>query len=487
VLTHADYQGVNRTMLETGVRPDTLVKENIGGRAFLGQLVPSLNAQRCHHCHGSSRKVLGGMAVFVDTEDARAAIRLSRNVSLVAGGVGLAAVIVMIWFIFSRTAERINATVGHIRVTSESVADSSVTLKQFLEEMGKGAGKGRIMAADASAVAAEIAEYIASMAAAAEEMSAQIEKVDADSGDVSSGIDAVNRNIAEVSMNIGAVAATAEQMSASVSSVASAIEEMYASQNEVARSSGKCAAVTNRAARDAQRTSEIVNNLGMAAKEIGAVVNLITGIAGQTNLLALNAAIEAAGAGEAGKGFAVVANEVKELAKQTSRATEEIKVKVEDMQSNTRGAIQAIQAITEVISEIDTAMGTIASSVEEQTATTNEISKSVAESAEAADSVARNINSAAEKAGEVSVSLGRIVDLELRVSENLTEVSKASARIAQDASEASLGTRKVSKNVDTLSRLVTAGAEVAESQLKQADLLAEMAGSLKQRMAEFHV
>ncbi|MFH1154670.1 MAG: methyl-accepting chemotaxis protein [Pseudomonadota bacterium] len=487
ILKTGKYQDFNRDMLDTGILPDTLFVETINGSSYLGRLIPSMNSPRCYHCHGSSRKVLGGLAVFVDTGDAESAISMARNISVVAGGMGLALVILVIWIIFSRMADRINGTVHHIRETCEAVADSSKVLKDVSIQMGEEARNGRKMAADSSAIAAEIAEYITSVAAAAEQMSSQIENVDKDSLDVSKGIDVVNRSISEVSMNIGAVAATAEQMSASVTSVASAIEEMYASQNEVARSSGKCANVTNQAAKDAHLTSEIVNNLGIAAKEIGAVVNLITGIAGQTNLLALNAAIEAAGAGDAGKGFAVVANEVKELAKQTSRATEEIKIKVEDMQSNTRNAIAAIQAIAEVISEIDSAMGTIASSVEEQTATTNEISKSVAESAEAADSVARNINSAAEKASDASVRLGRIVDLELRVSENLTEASKAAAGIARDASEASLGTRKVSGNVNTLSSLVTSGADVAESQIRQADHLAELSGALKKRMKEFHV
>lgn len=487
ILKNESYLSLNASMLETGTRPDSIFREIIDNRTYLGTLAPSLNGSACFHCHGESRKVLGGIAVFVDTQEAETAIMTSRNYSLLAGGMGIIAVIIVIWFIFSGMAARINISVDKIRGTSDAVAESSQKLKQFSLKINEGALEGKRQASEASASSRDIAEYIASMASAAEEASAQLEQVNADSENVSKGIRAVGQNIADVSLNIGNVAATAEQMSASVTSVASAIEEMYASQNEVARSSGKCANVTSSAARDAQRTSEIVNRLGDAAKEIGAVVNLITGIAAQTNLLALNAAIEAAGAGDAGKGFAVVANEVKELAKQTAGATGEIKGKVEDMQENTRNAIKAIEGITMVIGEIDAAMGTIASSVEEQTATTNEISKSVAESAEAADSVARNITSAAEKAEGVSKSLDAIVELEQAVSGSLNQVANAAAGIARDAAEASRGTRSVSENVSSLSTLVNSGLESAEKEMEQAEHLAALADNLKTIMKGFHV
>ena len=138
-----------------------------------------------------------------------------------------------------------------------------------------------------------------------------------------------------VSNNLNMVASAAEEMSASVNNVAAAIEEMYSSLNEVARNAARGAGVTGGAANSAEKTSNIVHELGDSAKEIGDVVDLIKGIAAQTNLLALNAAIEAAGAGEAGKGFAVVANEVKELARQTGKATEDIRERVGTIQANT--------------------------------------------------------------------------------------------------------------------------------------------------------
>jgi methyl-accepting chemotaxis protein len=138
--------------------------------------------------------------------------------------------------------------------------------------------------------------------------------------------------------------------------------------------------------------------LGSAASRIGEVIGLIQAIAGQTNLLALNATIEAARAGEAGKGFAVVANEVKELAKETARATEDIGQKIEAIQSDTQGAVAAISEIAEVIGRINDIQTTIASAVEEQTATTNEIARSVTEAAAGANGIAEDVTQVASAA-----------------------------------------------------------------------------------------
>jgi methyl-accepting chemotaxis protein len=139
---------------------------------------------------------------------------------------------------------------------------------------------------------------------------------------------------------------------------------------------------------NAATAHETIGNLGDSSAEIGKVVKVITSIAQQTNLLALNATIEAARAGEAGKGFAVVANEVKELAKETAKATEDISAKIEAIQSDSRGAVDAIEEITEVISQISALQTTIASAVEQQNANTNEIATRVSEAAAAAAEIA---------------------------------------------------------------------------------------------------
>jgi methyl-accepting chemotaxis protein len=182
---------------------------------------------------------------------------------------------------------------------------------------------------------------------------------------------------------------------------------MSASIREIAKNAADAARVAAQAVTVAESTNSTMTKLGESSADIGKVIRVITSIAQQTKLLALNATIEAARAGDAGKGFAVVANEVKELAKETAKATEEISGKIEAIQTDTRGAIAAIAQIGSIINQINDIQNTIASAVEEQTATTNEISRSVAEGARGTNEIAANITNVAQAARETSSGAGK--------------------------------------------------------------------------------
>jgi methyl-accepting chemotaxis protein len=237
----------------------------------------------------------------------------------------------------------------------------------------------------------EMARIVATVASSATTLGSSAEELTAVSSELSASAD-------ETSAQASAVSVAAEQVSKSVQTVAAGVEEMGASIREIAGNSHEAARIAHQAVRTAEATNATIAKLGQSSTEIGKVIKVITSIAEQTNLLALNATIEAARAGEAGKGFAVVANEVKELARETARATDEISQKIEAIQTDTQGAICAIEQIGQIIAEINNIAGTIASAVEEQTATTNEMSRSIVEAAMGSSEIAQNVTSVATAA-----------------------------------------------------------------------------------------
>ncbi|MBO3743958.1 methyl-accepting chemotaxis protein [Actinoplanes sp. NEAU-H7] len=220
------------------------------------------------------------------------------------------------------------------------------------------------------------------LAAASEELSVTSDQVAAGSGDAS--------------RMASQVADTADQVSHNVQIVAAGTEEMGASINEISQNTTEAARVGENAVILAGTTNATVEKLGVSSSEIGDVIKVITAIAEQTNLLALNATIESARAGAAGKGFAVVATEVKDLAQETARATEEISRRVQAIQTDAKGAVEAIGEITHVIARINDYQTTIASAVEEQAATTSEISRSVADAAAGATEIATTVAGVAQ-------------------------------------------------------------------------------------------
>jgi len=218
------------------------------------------------------------------------------------------------------------------------------------------------------------------------------------SEELSSVSQQLGANAEETAAQSNVVSAAAEQVSRSVQTVATGTEEMSASIREIAKSMADASRVAASAVVMAESTDRTIAQLGLSSQEIGKVVKVITSIAEQTNLLALNATIEAARAGEAGKGFAVVANEVKELAKETARATEDIGQKIAAIQSDADGAVAAIREISGIIGQINDIQSTIASAVEEQSATTSEIGRNIAEAAKGSNEIAGNIAAVAEAA-----------------------------------------------------------------------------------------
>ncbi|MEO5798039.1 MAG: methyl-accepting chemotaxis protein [Gemmatimonadales bacterium] len=329
---------------------------------------------------------LDSAVVFAKTE---AAGRLASAES--TGRIGLFIIIVALGIVASLSIPVVRRGIRKPLSDAEGVlsqiADGDLTVRMGLnsdDEIGR-MGKALDRALDSlESTIVAIGGHAHTLAGSAEELTSVSQQLGA--------------NAEETAAQSGVVSAAAEQVSSNVQTVATGSEEMSASIREIAKSTSEASRVANEAVAAAARTTATIGQLGVSSAEIGQVIKVITSIAEQTNLLALNATIEAARAGEAGKGFAVVANEVKELAKATATATEEISRKIAAIQGDTAGAVSAIAEIEAVIAQINDIQTTIAGAVEEQAATTAEIGRNVTEAARGSSEIAQNITGVAQAA-----------------------------------------------------------------------------------------
>lgn len=245
-------------------------------------------------------------------------------------------------------------------------------------------------------LAGDLEDTAGQLAAAAEELSATATQL--------------SQNADVTSQQSNAAAASTEEVSKGVQIVATNTEEMVASIKEIARNTSEAANISKDTMKRTTDTNKTITQLGVSSEEIGNVIKVISSIAQQTNLLALNATIEAARAGEAGKGFAVVANEVKELAKQTAKATDDITNRINAIQGDSKDAVTAINGISTVIEKLNSISVAIAAAVEEQTATANEVARVVKESNKGVEEIANVVRSVSGAAKQNSAGASQTLD-----------------------------------------------------------------------------
>ncbi|MFI5118036.1 MAG: methyl-accepting chemotaxis protein [Terriglobales bacterium] len=413
--------------------PDGKLKELVGGTAYStaqewfqimdAEFVPSVLSGDRAKAHGiRTTRMAKSFAAQEETVDAivkvtddmvasdqaeALAVVQSRTRILIAVGLVMLAVVIGFSYTMSRSI------LGPLRETLavlQALAAGDLRQKMDVsstDEIGTmGHALNQAIAGMAGAIQS-IAETAEHVAAASEELNSTSQQITANSEETSAQADVVSKAAQAVSQNLQTVATGAEEMGASI--------------KEIAKNATEAAKVATGAVRVAESTTATVSKLGDSSTEIGQVIKVITSIAQQTNLLALNATIEAARAGEAGKGFAVVANEVKELAKETAKATEDISRKIEAIQSDTKAAVDAIATISGVINQVNDISGTIATAVEQQNATTNEMS--------------RNVSEAAQSSGEITSNIAGVAEAAQGTTRGATDTQKASQQLVETSAQ----------------------------------------------------
>ena len=318
---------------------------------------------------------------------------------------------------------------------------------EFLERMATGDMSGRVevrstdelgqmqthlnnMASSLRGIVTEIAERAKVLMGSSAELENMSDGLLRNAEELSHKSNTVATASEEMNANMNNVAAAMEQASINVGTVATAAEEMSSTIHEIAGNTDKTREVTQRAVDKATSASERVDKLGVAAREIGKVTEAINAISSQTNLLALNATIEAARAGDAGKGFAVVANEIKELANQTATATDEIRQRIEGIQSSTASTVEEIAQVMAVIGEVRDYVSTIAAAVEQQSAATREIAENVGQASMGIQEVNENVSQASMVTGEIAKDIVQVSEASGHISGNSTELKQSSENLS---------------------------------------------------------
>jgi methyl-accepting chemotaxis protein len=377
----------------------------------------------------------------IDEAEAFASVKALRWLTLVIAVIGVAAIIMVALLITRSIVKPITSVVHSLTELAQGEGDLTLRLPvTSADEVGELAERFNAFMMKLQTMIKDISNGVETLSSSSTELSAISRQMSEGSQQVSEKANLVATSSEEMSANMNSVSAAMEQSSTNTSMVASAAEEMNSTINEIARNSEKARGISDKAVEKVSESTRQMDSLGSAASAIGKVVETITDISEQVNLLALNATIEAARAGEAGKGFAVVANEIKDLAKQTSEATLDIKEKIANIQNSSTVTLEGIHDISKVIADVNEIVATIASSVEEQSSATTEIAK--------------NISQASSGIQEVNVNVDQSSAVARDITKDISEVNQAAGEMAISSDQVRTSAVDLSTLAEQLNEMV---------------------------------
>ncbi len=359
-------------------RQGEFFEEEVVDVPHLSVVRPIHNAPRCHHCHGTSREVLGGIMVRASTEAATGAIKTARNLNIAVAIIGLAAALLL--------------------------------MRRLLTKVVRSLIKDVVSGSDV-------------MASSSKELTGVFQQLSEDSASAADRSESVAESVRTLTDALGSIAVSMEETSTAADSIAVSVEEMTGSVGEIAREAANATKITGDAVAESASATEMIENLGREVAEISSVTTVINRISDQIDLLALNATIESARAGDAGRGFAVVADEVKKLARETSDATEIIRARIGGIQTSTDLIVSRVEKFSSVVENVNATVSTIAAAVEQQAAVTDEIAASVNQSSLGVRQATVDIARISEGLDDISINMSEVNEVAFAVSEGSVRIS----------------------------------------------------------------